>query len=523
MDFLCLKKISWCTRCNVPIVGKFSKCPLCGSELIPLFVGNGEIRPVFELEKNWYRQLIITLGKDPEIYLPEKLIFYYQGSILVDGHKVFRVIYDEKERKWRVKFFKKFKNNFSELSGSNKELVIEANLKTLEAAESESLNFIKDTFRKYEKFPKAVSFSGGKDSVVVLYQATQIKPDIDVLYMNTTIDYPETESYIKKIQNDWNLNLIEVKPIRDFFDFYKDLGPPSQFMKWCCKTLKFGPLSRLIEDRYETDVLVATGIRKNESYSRRNFQRVQRNDKVPKQVLMFPILNWNSLLVWLYIYWKKIPINEAYLQGRSRIGCWPCPERRPKEFKILERTHPKLWDKYKSALFNYAKLNGIFDIDNWINSGNWRLRTTSYNKKYIKASSLCSQYEQILYKISDVKKIDEIIEFLKVFGDIKNIGTLKKIHNNFIDISIIKNNIRVGFIHSSNIYKKLFEFQLERALNCIGCGACVSHCKIGALKILEGKLRITSDCIHCLECLKTTGLRKGCVSLNYKKNQILVK
>ena len=69
---------------------------------------------------------------------------------------------------------------------------------------------------------------------------------------------------------------------------------------------------------------------------------------------MFPILEWNSLLVWLYMSRKNIPVNEAYLAGRSRIGCWACPERRLKEFDRLFKTHPQLHGRLEKMLRNYA-------------------------------------------------------------------------------------------------------------------------------------------------------------------------
>ena len=263
------KKISWCYRCNVPILLDDKFCPLCDHELTIIAVGKGEVRPVFEPEKEWYRELLRSSGKDPDVWLPQGLAFYYRSSIIVGGEKVFRVTYDEGDRTWKVKFFKKYQKRIPDVLGSDINILVEANLQTLEAAELESLDFIQRTFRKHPSFPKGVSFSGGKDSAVVLYLVRQLYPDVDVIYLNTTIDYPETEKYVKDLEHDWGFNLLEVKPNRDFFDLCEDLGPPSQYMRWCCKTTKFAPLNRLIEERYGTTILMASGVRKNESSSAR--------------------------------------------------------------------------------------------------------------------------------------------------------------------------------------------------------------------------------------------------------------
>ena len=517
------RKINWCSVCNVPILSDANKCPLCGYDIKTLAVGKGEVRPVFEPEKEWYRDLLQSEGKDPDVWLPGGLAFYYRGSIIVGGEKVFRVTFDEANRKWMIKFFKKYQNKIPDIAGSIEKILVEANLQTLEVAELESLNFIHYTRQEHHDMPMGVSFSGGKDSSVLLYLMRQLFPEIDVIYLNTTIDYPETEKYIKELQSDWGFNLIEVRPSRDFFDFCEDLGPPSQYMRWCCKITKFAPLNRLIEERYGTTVLMASGIRKNESNSRNTYSKIQINDKIPKQLLFFPIFEWNSLLVWLYIFWKKIPINEAYQVGRSRIGCWACPERRSKEFSKLKRTHPNLWKKLSDTLYIYAKNNNIENVDDWINFGKWRFRASKYNKSYIKTQKLCSQYDQILYKINEDCNMEKIKEFLKVFGEKESTGKIFKIRNHFLEASIIGNNVRVSFNKPSSKIKNNFKSQIEKAVNCVNCGACLGICEIGAIKIVNHEIKISNECNHCLNCLNNNGLRNGCIALNYKKSQKRVK
>ena len=181
-------------------------------------MGKGEVRPVFKPEKKWYCDLLQAEGKDPDIWLPGGMAFYYRTSIIVGGEKVFRVTFDEANRKWKIKFFKKYQNKSPDITGSNEKILVEANVQTLEDAELESLDFIYRTRQEYRDMPLSVSFSGGKDSAIVLYLVRQLFPEIDVIYLNTTIDYPETEEYVRALKSDWNFNLIDVKPNRDFFD-----------------------------------------------------------------------------------------------------------------------------------------------------------------------------------------------------------------------------------------------------------------------------------------------------------------
>lgn len=46
-----------------------------------------------------------------------------------------------------------------------------------------------------------VSFSGGKDSTVLLYIARKLFPDIPALFLNTGLEYPEIVSFVKTFDN----------------------------------------------------------------------------------------------------------------------------------------------------------------------------------------------------------------------------------------------------------------------------------------------------------------------------------
>jgi phosphoadenosine phosphosulfate reductase len=443
------------------------------------------------------------------------MFYNVMGEVVVDGRKIFRLSYDRKANAFFPRFFSDFSENIPSFKGSDLARTLKANEHILKDKEREALIFLRKTIKKFSYLPLAVSFSGGKDSAATLALTRLVKRKFDAIFLNTTIEFDETVEYVREIAKLWRINLIEAKPPQDFFQLCNELGPPSTKMKWCCKTQKFSPQNQLINERYPNGVLVISGIRKQESNIRSRFNRIQRNKMIPKQVLAFPILNWSSLDVWLYLFWKKIPYNKMYNYGFARIGCWACPEKSLRDFKLVEYAHPDLIERLNNLLENYAEQIQIVNPKDWVQSGKWRFRKTKWTKTIAcRSAKLCSLGNEIVYTFSNLSGMDRVKEFTKIFGNYVEKGKMVKIVNPRIEITIIGNRMHVK-IKNPDIFPVL-EKQITRALNCVGCGACVGICNAGALRVEAGILKISDECTGCLQCAKSNGIRMSCVSVNYR-------
>jgi len=80
-----------------------------------------------------------------------------------------------------------------------------------------------------------LAFSGGKDSLAVLHIALDINPSIPVIYNNTTVEFPETLQYVKKLREEWTINMHIIKNDCSFFQMVKERGWATHENRWCCR------------------------------------------------------------------------------------------------------------------------------------------------------------------------------------------------------------------------------------------------------------------------------------------------
>ena len=228
------------------------------------------------------------------------------------------------------------------------------------------------SLRLFEK-PLVITYSGGKDSDVLLHLSEASGIPFEVLHSLTTADAPETVRHVydtfrrlegkgvkctvdKHVQLDgsrvtmWNL-------------IQKKLMPPTRLMRYCCAVLKEGGG----KNRF-----IATGVRWAESTARKrrgglevlaskpqsNLILSNDNDEdrrlfetcqLKGKRIMNPIIDWKNADVLGYAAAEKIPMNPLYCEGFHRVGCVGCPMAAAKT-RILEfARYPKIKAAYIRA------------------------------------------------------------------------------------------------------------------------------------------------------------------------------
>jgi len=200
----------------------------------------------------------------------------------------------------------------------------------------------------------ALLWSGGRCSTVVLHMALRIFPDIEVIFVDTGVEYPETLMYVNRLADEWGINLTVLRPKRRFWEIVREKGLPTPRKPHsnrkngepatpaCCYFLKKKPVLKYVR-RKGIEALI-TGMRAGESTVRTISLRLKRANFyfVARERLLkyHPIAFWSTRQVSNYAVKHRIPLNPLYLKT-DRVGCWPCTAFYGWETQ-LARTNPQV-------------------------------------------------------------------------------------------------------------------------------------------------------------------------------------
>lgn len=248
-----------------------------------------------------------------------------------------------------------------------------------------------------------VSFSGGKDSTVLLHIARQIYPEMPAVFCNTGLEYPEIREFAKTAQN-----VTEIRPKINFRQVILKYGYPvisketaekiyevrhtrSEKLKrlrlygeghqqskisekWkflidapfevssvCCDVMKKSPFHRY-EKETGNHAIIAT-MATESSLRKQSWQKYGCNAFEKSNPQSRPMSFWTEHDVLQYIKDYKIPYCSVYgnifedkcgnlcTTGCSRTGCMFCmfgvqQEKEPNRFQRMKETH--------TAIYNYC-------------------------------------------------------------------------------------------------------------------------------------------------------------------------
>lgn len=401
-----------------------------------------------------------------------------------------------------------------ELQPVDVDSMVAKNADMMAIIEQVTVKKIYDYWKRYQKRLDCfhVAFSGGKDSMVLLELVKKALPHnaFMVVFGDTKMEFPDTYKLV---------NIVEQQCKEDGIAFYRAashlgaeeawrlFGAPSTVLRWCCSVMKSTPQTLKIRDILGKDNFVGAdfvGVRAEESIKRSEYEFESYGKKQKGQHSQNPILDWNSAEVWLYIYSRKLPINEAYKKGNTRAGCLFCPMGRGKADSFRQMSYPNEIEKFVSII---RDMTDDPNIETYISNGGWASRKNGRDiknnpERYIETERDGKLYIRVISPKTDWR------EWIKTLGDLP------------FDFSIVEtaDGYEVGFPieYNKTVLGKRFKQVFRKAAYCIGCRVCEVNCVFGCIDFSNG-LKIT-NCRHCQQCHEVD---EGCLmyhSLEQPKN-----
>ncbi|MDR3327432.1 MAG: phosphoadenosine phosphosulfate reductase family protein [Prevotellaceae bacterium] len=398
-------------------------------------------------------------------------------------------------------------------------------------AEKQGKQIILNT--KIEMF--IASFSGGKDSQVVLDLVSRVIPSNDflVIYSDTGYEIPpsleiyeQTKTFYQKQYPDLRFYLS--KNHQDVLYYWDKMGSPSRMHRWCCGVMKTAPLYRLLKEVHGTgkqpNVLVFEGVRAEESNRRALYDRIGKGVKHNNVVNARPIFDWNATEIYLYLFMRQLSINQGYRNGLWRVGCSICPYSSDWSEHIVAKKYPDSINPFVSNIIEKTPLLGITNENTkkeYVKLGNWKLRsggkTSNPEKSRLDIISTTPDFKAVL-----IAPKENLLIWLNVLGKIKisqenNLinGELKykkgiyhfTIQTNDDKQIIIFENIGDEILLQGHIKRVLY-----KTTYCVHCETCEVECPTGALSVVPLVSVDAKKCIHCHKCLDFK--ERGCVMAN---------
>lgn len=485
-----------------------------------------------------YVEEMRMLGLNEVFILPEENVpvcweidkkYFYCGELIAEVQK--GNIYEDPN----VVVVKEYEGK--NLKPIDLELVLLKNKKSLEVAEDEAMDFIKQEYEEYQKKRKiagfVVAFSGGKDSQVVLDLVSRVIPHerFKVVFTNTGMELPCTLDLMETTENYYQkkfpgFKLEQAKSDQSALDMWKNYGPPSRFNRWCCSVLKtalFGrKMKELLEVESQPRLVVFEGVRNDESSKRAAYNRVGEGVKHVNLINCRPIIKWNVTETYLYLYKNGVQINPAYTLGLTRVGCGVCPFASDWSEYVIRKRYPQIAADYISVIEDMAKNLGITSktkIDEYIATGNWK--KNAGGKGLLQDASRMD----IISKDPDFEcivqnpKVDWEVwfstigeYFLEKIDTNHEKGELK-FDNDIVKFDVFYGNHSLRFKATGTTGRIMLTSYLMKAFAktayCELCGVCEIECPTGALTVRDTLEVDRSKCIHCHNCFGIN--TKGCI------------
>ncbi len=367
-----------------------------------------------------------------------------------------------------------------------------------------------------------IAFSGGKDSVVLLDICHRVLPlSVPVVFSDTDMELPDTYAVVDAVKSLYpEREFITARAETSALENWRNFGPPSRTIRWCCSVHKSTPALMTLKKRLHKSaikVMAFVGVRGDESHSRSFYEDASDGVKNASQLNRMPILDWGAHELWLYIFANKLAINAAYKKGIARVGCIACPDSAARYMWFAKELYPQQIGKYEEIIIGTSAKHFLTseEKNEFVGAVDWGarksgaiLKSTLLNPIWTNVGLTTTFRSQLLQK-------GIFFEWIKTIGDVvfekESCQSLLKIPAT-IDVGIPfdyqvshtgETVLSFQFRSESERSELLPALQnvLRKTIACVGCQTCEAQCNFGAISFNEGKVSVDAKrCKHCYNC-----------------------
>ncbi|HET9671926.1 MAG TPA: phosphoadenylyl-sulfate reductase [Actinomycetota bacterium] len=170
----------------------------------------------------------------------------------------------------------------------------------------------------------AIASAFQAEGTVAIHLATQIRPDVPILFLETGFQFAETLAFKERLTERLGLNVVDLvgeytveRQTLEFGERLYERDPER-----CCEINKVRPMFEALRG---LDAWI-TSVRRDSSPTRASTPIVDRYELEPGReiVKINPMATWTRPQVWRYLKEHDLPHNPLYDLGYASIGCAPC-------------------------------------------------------------------------------------------------------------------------------------------------------------------------------------------------------
>lgn len=180
--------------------------------------------------------------------------------------------------------------------------------------------------KKWKKDEIFVAWTGGKDSTVILHLIRSVFKNtipFKVFFNDSTIEFPQIYTFIKKLVKNWNIDLVHLKHLNEDLKAFEKAKHKEEKME-IMRLAKVNAINYAIS-KYRVKAFIS-GIRWDEHEARSHEKYFS---KRLSHTRVHPILHFDLEDIWNYIKTFNVPYVDLYDKGYKSLGEMPFTKKAP--------------------------------------------------------------------------------------------------------------------------------------------------------------------------------------------------